>query len=211
MALRGARSATLSAAIVLVIEVCDRTVTVVRDDVARHGLSPRRRSRSRTSAGSCSSMQTPGPLRCGNRWRRHQRRSDGFATDRGIAPRASPNLRAPGELEERHRQLLRVLPLSGRAPQLHRRLLAGRHLRHQRPSGPSSPLERGKGRRCGARCERAEPHGSGGLVIVAESRARGVPADMISLFFVVPRAPERTTLVIEWHCAHEQPTPAELG
>ena len=34
---------------------------------------------------------------------------------------------------------------------------------------------------------------------------------MLSLFFVLPRAPEHTTLVIEWHCAHEQPTPAELG
>ena len=35
-------------------------------------------------------------------------------------------------------------------------------------------------------------------------------ADMVSLFVALPRGPEHTTLVIEWHCARQQPSPAQL-
>ena len=37
------------------------------------------------------------------------------------------------------------------------------------------------------------------------------PTGIVSVLAVVPRAPEHSTLIIEWHCAGERPTPAELA
>ena len=54
------------------------------------------------------------------------------------------------------------------------------------------------------------PKALGGWYLWPSLAIEVYPADMISLFTALPRGPEHTTLVIEWHCACPQPTPAEL-
>ena len=54
------------------------------------------------------------------------------------------------------------------------------------------------------------PKALGGWYLWPSLALEVYPADVVSLLVAVPRGPEHTTLVIEWHCTRERPTPAEL-
>ena len=53
------------------------------------------------------------------------------------------------------------------------------------------------------------PKALGGWYLWPSLALEVYPADMVSVFVVLPRGPEHTTLVIEWHCMRPQPTPAQ--
>ena len=55
------------------------------------------------------------------------------------------------------------------------------------------------------------PKALGGWYLWPSTALEVYPTGIVSVLAVVPRAPEHSTLIIEWHCARERPTPAELA